>query len=130
MSGLPLSNEKHVYDNILSALCRTPLVRLERVAESVRLRPTLSWRILNPGKSIKDRVGLNIAEGAEKRGELKLGGTVVEATSGNIGVELAISSTFSPIVFDSYLTATARDAMENVNRLDDFTARCATQWTY
>ena len=47
---------------------------------------------LNPGGSIKDRVGLNIIEGAEQRGELKPGGTVVEATSGNTGVGLAIAS--------------------------------------
>jgi len=92
MSGLPVSNEKHVYDNILGAIGQTPLVRLGRVAASVQVPIYAKLENLNPGGSIKDRVGLNIIEGAEQRGELKPGGTVVEATSGNTGVGLAIAS--------------------------------------
>jgi len=92
MSGLPVSNEKHVYDNILGAIGQTPLVRLGRVAASVQVPIYAKLENLNPGGSIKDRVGLNIIEGAEQRGELKPGGTVVEATSGNTGVGLAIVS--------------------------------------
>ncbi|HEY9153368.1 MAG TPA: pyridoxal-phosphate dependent enzyme [Anaerolineales bacterium] len=92
MSGLPVSNEKHVYDNILGAIGQTPLVRLGRVAASVQAPIYAKLENLNPGGSIKDRVGLNIIEGAEQRGELKPGGTVVEATSGNTGVGLAIAS--------------------------------------
>jgi len=52
-----------------------------------------NWENLNPGGSVKDRVGLYIIEQAEKRGELKPGGTIVEATSGNTGVGLAIAAT-------------------------------------
>ncbi len=92
MSGLPVSDEKHVYDNILGAIGQTPLVRLGRVAASVQVSIYAKLENLNPGGSIKDRVGLNIIEGAEQRGELKPGGTVVEATSGNTGVGLAIAS--------------------------------------
>ncbi len=92
MSGLPVSNEKHVYDNILGAIGQTPLVRLGRVAASVQVPIYAKLENLNPGGSIKDRVGLNIIEGAEQRRELKPGGTVVEATSGNTGVGLAIAS--------------------------------------
>jgi len=92
MSGLPVSIEKHVYDNILGAIGQTPLVRLGRVAASVQVPIYAKLENLNPGGSIKDRVGLNIIEGAEQRGELKPGGTVVEATSGNTGVGLAIAS--------------------------------------
>ncbi len=92
MSGLPVSDEKHVYDNILGAIGQTPLVRLGRVAASVQVPIYAKLENLNPGGSIKDRVGLNIIEQAEKRGELKPGGTVVEATSGNTGVGLAIAS--------------------------------------
>ncbi|MCL4529800.1 MAG: pyridoxal-phosphate dependent enzyme [Chloroflexi bacterium] len=92
MAGLPVSNEKHVYDNILGAIGWTPLVRLGRVASSVQIPIYAKLENLNPGGSIKDRVGLNIIEQAEKRGELKPGGTVVEATSGNTGVGLAIAS--------------------------------------
>ncbi|MGA7195270.1 MAG: pyridoxal-phosphate dependent enzyme, partial [Anaerolineales bacterium] len=86
------SDEKHVYDNILGAIGQTPLVRLGRVAASVQVPIYAKLENLNPGGSIKDRVGLNIIEGAEQRGELKPGGTVVEATSGNTGVGLAIAS--------------------------------------
>ncbi len=92
MSGLPVSNEKHVYDNILGVIGQTPLVRLGRVAASVQVPVYAKLENLNPGGSIKDRVGLNIIEQAEKRGELKPGGTIVESTSGNTGVGLAIAS--------------------------------------
>jgi len=92
MSGLPVSNEKHVYDNILGAIGHTPLVRLGRIAHHIAVPVYAKLENLNPGGSIKDRVGLNIIERAEQRGELKPGGTVVEATSGNTGVGLAIAS--------------------------------------
>jgi cystathionine beta-synthase len=92
MTVLPVSDEKHVYDNILGAIGQTPLVRLGRVAAGVQVPIYAKLENLNPGGSIKDRVGLNIIEQAEKRGELKPGGTMVEATSGNTGVGLAIAS--------------------------------------
>ncbi|HUH96536.1 MAG TPA: pyridoxal-phosphate dependent enzyme [Anaerolineales bacterium] len=92
MTSLPVSHEKHVYDNILGAIGQTPLVRLGRVAAGVQVPIYAKLENLNPGGSIKDRVGLHIIQQAEKRGELKTGGTVVEATSGNTGVGLAIAS--------------------------------------
>ncbi|MDX9991439.1 MAG: pyridoxal-phosphate dependent enzyme [Anaerolineales bacterium] len=92
MSGLPISEEKRVYDNILGAIGRTPLVRLGRVAHEIQTPIYAKLEYLNPGGSVKDRVGLNIIEQAEKRGELQPGGTVVEATSGNTGVGLAIAA--------------------------------------
>jgi len=93
MSGLPISTEKRVYDNILGAIGMTPLVRLGRAASSVSVPIYAKLENLNPGGSVKDRVGLYIIEQAEKRGELKPGGTIVEATSGNTGVGLAIAAT-------------------------------------
>ncbi|HQV92993.1 MAG TPA: pyridoxal-phosphate dependent enzyme [Anaerolineales bacterium] len=90
--ALPVSTEKRVYDNILGAMGNTPLVRLGRIAKDlpVPLYAKLEW--MNPGGSVKDRVGAFIIEQAEKRGELKPGGTIVEATSGNTGVGLAIAA--------------------------------------
>ncbi|HMR99765.1 MAG TPA: pyridoxal-phosphate dependent enzyme [Anaerolineales bacterium] len=90
--ALPVSTEKRVYDNILGAMGNTPLVRLGRIAKAlpVPLYAKLEW--MNPGGSVKDRVGAFIIEQAEKRGELKPGGTIVEATSGNTGVGLAIAA--------------------------------------
>ena len=92
MSGLPVSEEKRVYESILGAIGKTPLVRLGRIAHEVKTPIYAKLEYLNPGGSVKDRVGLNIIEQAEKRGELKPGGTVVEATSGNTGVGLAIAA--------------------------------------
>src|SRR5512147_3159084 len=92
MTELAVSEEKHVYDSIVGAIGHTPLVKLGRIAHNVP--PTIYAKLenLNPGGSVKDRVGLYIIEQAEKRGELKPGGTVVEATSGNTGVGLAIAA--------------------------------------
>ena len=92
MPGLPVSNEKRVYDNITQAIGWTPLVRLGRIAHHVAAPIYAKLENLNPGGSIKDRVGLYIVEQAEARGELKPGGTIVEATSGNTGVGLAIAA--------------------------------------
>lgn len=92
MSVLSPSDEKRVYDNILGAIGKTPLVRLGRIAHELTCPLYAKMETLNPGGSVKDRVGLYIIEQAEKRGELKPGGTVVEATSGNTGVGLAIAS--------------------------------------
>jgi len=92
MSVLSPSDEKRVYDNILGAIGKTPLVRLGRIAHELTCPLYAKLESLNPGGSVKDRVGLYIIEQAEKRGELKPGGTVVEATSGNTGVGLAIAS--------------------------------------
>ncbi|HEY5984456.1 MAG TPA: pyridoxal-phosphate dependent enzyme [Anaerolineales bacterium] len=92
MRELRESGERKVYDSILGAIGNTPLVRLGRVARSVAPAIYAKLENLNPGGSIKDRVGLYIIEQAEQRGELKPGGTVVEATSGNTGVGLAIAA--------------------------------------
>ncbi len=92
MAGLPESREKRVFNNILGAIGNTPLVRLERIAKDLPVPLYAKLEFMNPGGSVKDRVGANIIEQAEKRGELKLGGTIVEATSGNTGVGLAIAA--------------------------------------
>ena len=89
---LPVSSEKRVYDNILGAMGNTPLVRLNRIGRDLPVPLYAKLELMNPGGSVKDRVGANIIEQAEKRGELVPGGTIVEATSGNTGVGLAIAA--------------------------------------
>ena len=89
---LPVSNEKRVYDNVLEAMGNTPLVRLKRIGRDLPVPLYAKLELMNPGGSVKDRVGAFIIEQAEKRGELKPGGTIVEATSGNTGVGLAIAA--------------------------------------
>ncbi|HEY6959504.1 MAG TPA: cystathionine beta-synthase [Candidatus Limnocylindria bacterium] len=78
--------------DILALVGHTPLVRLSRIARG--LRPTILAKLehLNPGGSVKDRIGLRMIEDAERRGVLKPGGTIVEPTSGNTGVGLAIAA--------------------------------------
>ena len=89
---LPVSSEKRVYDNVLGAMGNTPLVRLKRIGRDLPCPLYAKLELMNPGGSVKDRVGAFIIEQAEKRGELKPGGTIVEATSGNTGVGLAIAA--------------------------------------
>ena len=92
MSGLLESKELRVFNNILGAMGNTPLVKLERIGRDLPVPLYAKLEFMNPGGSVKDRVGANIIEQAEKRGELVPGGTVVEATSGNTGVGLAIAA--------------------------------------
>lgn len=92
MTGLPESKQKRVFNSILGAIGNTPLVKLERIGRDLPVPLYAKLEFMNPGGSIKDRVGANIIEQAEKRGEIKPGGTIVEATSGNTGVGLAIAA--------------------------------------
>ena len=92
MAGLPESKEKRVFNNVLGAMGNTPLVKLERIGRDLPVPLYAKLEFMNPGGSVKDRVGANIIEQAEKRGEIKPGGTIVEATSGNTGVGLAIAA--------------------------------------
>ena len=92
MDSLPESDDKRVYNSILGAMGHTPLVRLARIGRDLPVPLYAKLEFMNPGGSVKDRVGAYIVEQAEKRGELRPGGTVVEATSGNTGVGLAIAA--------------------------------------
>ena len=80
------------YDSVLDTVGWTPLIRLGRIGAGVRTPIYGKAEYANPGGSVKDRIGLAIIEDAERRGELKAGGTVVEGTSGNTGVGLAIAA--------------------------------------
>lgn len=80
------------YPTVLDLVGGTPIVRLDRVGRGVD--PTILAKLehLNPGGSVKDRIGLALIEAAEREGKLKPGGTIVEPTSGNTGVGLAIAA--------------------------------------
>jgi cystathionine beta-synthase len=78
------------YENILQAIGRTPLIRLRRIGANIASPIYAKVESLNPGGSVKDRVGFAMVEAAEKAGLLKPGGTIVEATAGNTGVGLAL----------------------------------------
>ncbi|WP_085369387.1 cysteine synthase A [Leifsonia sp. NCR5] len=80
----------HVYENITEAVGRTPLVKLNRIAEGVGATVLGKLEFYNPAGSVKDRIGVAIIDAAEKAGALRPGGTVVEGTSGNTGIALAM----------------------------------------
>lgn len=91
-SDRPTTDHRAIHENILSTIGQTPLVRLNRITRG--LKPTVLAKVefFNPGGSVKDRIGPAIIADAERSGRLKPGGTIVEATSGNTGVGLAIAA--------------------------------------
>jgi cystathionine beta-synthase len=89
-----MSGPQHLepYQSVLDTIGWTPLIRLARVGAGVRTPVYGKAEYGNPGGSVKDRIGVAIIEDAERRGELRPGGTIVEGTSGNTGVGLAIAA--------------------------------------
>lgn len=81
-----------VHENVLSLIGNTPLVKLNRVTDGAKALCLAKLEYLNPGGSVKDRIGPAMVDAAEKEGALKPGGTIVEGTSGNTGVGLALAS--------------------------------------
>ena len=80
------------YPSVLELVGKTPIVRLDAVGRGVGPKLLAKLEYLNPGGSVKDRIGLAMIEKAEREGKLKPGGTIVEPTSGNTGVGLAIAA--------------------------------------
>ncbi len=78
-------------NNILELIGRTPLVKLNKLTQGLKPLVLAKLESLNPGGSVKDRIGIAMIERAERLGELKPGGTVVEATSGNTGIGIALT---------------------------------------
>jgi cystathionine beta-synthase len=80
------------YPSVLDLIGSTPIVRLERISRDIPGMLLAKLEYMNPGGSVKDRIGLAMIEAAERDGRLKPGGTIVEPTSGNTGVGLAIAA--------------------------------------
>lgn len=81
-----------MHETILQSIGHTPLVRLRRLSEGLRPQIYVKLESQNPGGSVKDRVGLAMIQEAERRGWLRPGGTIIEATAGNTGVGLAMAA--------------------------------------
>ncbi|MDO5698729.1 MAG: cysteine synthase A [Dermatophilus congolensis] len=81
-----------IYDDVTALIGRTPLVRINRIIDTTASGATVAAKLefYNPANSVKDRIGVSIIDAAEASGELKAGGTIVEATSGNTGIALAM----------------------------------------
>ena len=80
------------YQNILETIGNTPLVKLNKVVKEIPALVLMKVETFNPGHSIKDRMALKMLEDAEQRGDIKAGGTIIECTSGNTGMGLAIAA--------------------------------------
>jgi len=79
-----------VYQNITEVFGNTPLVRLNRMTDGAKANVFAKLEFYNPTSTVKDRIGIAMVDAAEKSGQLKPGGTIVEATSGNTGIALAM----------------------------------------
>ena len=79
-----------IYENVSELVGRTPLVKLNRLGDDVKATVVAKLEFYNPANSVKDRIGVAMIDAAEKSGELQPGGTIVEATSGNTGIALAM----------------------------------------
>lgn len=79
-----------MYSDITKTIGNIPLIKLNNIAKHVRSSVYVKPEFLNPGGSVKDRIGLKMIEAAEREGKLKTGDTIIEATAGNTGVGLAL----------------------------------------
>src|SRR5437588_10277398 len=112
---------KKIFDNILEAIGHTPMVRLNRITKGVVAAPVyVKIETFNPGNSIKDRMAAKMIEDAERAGLLKPGGTIVEGTSGNTGMGLAIAAVVKG--YKCIFTTTDKQSKEKVDALKAFGA--------
>ncbi len=104
-----------IHNSILDTIGNTPLVRLNRVIDS--LQPTIAAKVeyLNPGQSIKDRIALKMIDDAEEKGLIKPGGTIIEGTSGNTGMGLALVAAVRG--YRCIFTTTDKQSQEKVDLL-------------
>src|SRR5678815_778599 len=108
------------YQNILETIGGTPLIKLNKVCEGVKATVLAKVETFNPGHSIKDRMAVKMIEDAEKAGLLKPGGTIVEGTSGNTGMGLAITAVIKG--YKCVFTTTDKQSKEKVDALKAFGA--------
>src|SRR6476620_1783465 len=106
---------KNVHDSVLSAIGNTPLVKLNKMVGPNDATVYVKLEFMNPGGSIKDRMALHILEKAEKAGLLKPGGTIVENTSGNTGMGVALAAAVKG--YKCVFTMPDKMSTEKINRL-------------
>lgn len=108
------------YQNILETIGNTPMVKLNKITASLPCTVLAKIETTNPGNSIKDRMALKMIEDAEKSGVLKPGGTIIEGTSGNTGMGLAIAAVVKG--YKCIFTTTDKQSKEKVDALKAFGA--------
>lgn len=108
------------YNNILETIGNTPLVKLNKITKDIPAVVLAKVETTNPGNSIKDRMALKMIEDAERDGRLKPGGTIIEGTSGNTGMGLAIAAVIKG--YKCIFTTTDKQSKEKVDALRAFGA--------
>ncbi len=108
------------YNNILETIGNTPLVKINKITKDLPCTVLAKIETTNPGNSIKDRMALKMIEDAEKAGKLKPGYTIIEGTSGNTGMGLAIASVIKG--YHCVFTTTDKQSKEKVDALRAFNA--------
>jgi cystathionine beta-synthase len=111
---------KKIADNILEVIGHTPMVRLNRIVKGVKGTVYAKLETFNPGNSIKDRMAVRMIEDAERAGKLKPGGTIIEGTSGNTGMGLAIAAVVKG--YKCIFTTTDKQSKEKADALKAFGA--------
>jgi len=111
---------RNVHDTILGAIGNTPLIRLNHVTADIEADVWAKVETFNPGHSIKDRMALRMLEDAESKGLIKPGGTIIEGTSGNTGMGLAIAAIVKG--YKCIFTTTDKQSKEKVDALRAFGA--------
>jgi cystathionine beta-synthase len=113
-------SHRKVFNNILEAIGHTPLVRINSIARDVKGTVLAKVETTNPGNSIKDRMAVRMIEDAEKSGALMPGGTIIEGTSGNTGMGLAIAAVVKG--YKCVFTTTDKQSKEKADALRAFGA--------
>ncbi len=108
------------YNNILETIGNTPLVKLNNITKDIQATVLAKVETTNPGNSIKDRMAVKMIEDAEKSGKLKPGGTIIEGTSGNTGMGLAMAAIIKG--YKCIFTTTDKQSKEKVDALRAFGA--------
>tara|TARA_B100000795_G_scaffold234711_1_gene193995 strand:+ start:313 stop:1344 length:1032 start_codon:yes stop_codon:yes gene_type:complete len=107
--------------NILDVIGNTPIIKLNKVATSVASSIYVKLEYLNPGGSIKDRMGVYLCQQAVKRGDLKPGGTIVESTSGNTGVGIALFAAING--YKCVFVMADKQSQEKIDNLKSYGAK-------
>src|SRR6478735_2037915 len=109
-----------IKNNILETIGHTPLIRLNKITRSLPCAVLAKVEYFNPGNSIKDRMALKMLEVAEQEGKIKPGGTIIEGTSGNTGMGLAIAAIIKG--YKCIFTTTDKQSKEKMDALRAFGA--------
>src|SRR5262245_32962247 len=117
-------SDPRVFDDIIAAVGRTPFVRLNRLGRETGATFYAKLEYLNPGASIKDRIAIQMIRDAEKDGRLKPGGTLIECTSGNTGMGLAMNGAVRG--YRTILVMPDKVSTEKIKALRAFGARVIT----